>query len=425
VKLPEPDATHNPKLRSWVESANVPGCEFPIQNLPFGMFRPKGEKKPPRPGVAIGDRILDLAAIAPHRDLNELAAKGRSTWKALRRALSRALSDPKQARSLAKYLLPMKKAELSVPVTIGDYTDFYTSSFHATNIGRLFRPDNPLLPNFKWIPIGYHGRASSVVVSGTPIVRPNGQTMAPGAAAPGYGPCQRLDYEVELGFVIGPGNTLGRPIPIARAIDHVFGVVLLNDWSARDLQAWEYQPLGPFLAKNFATTVSPWIVTMEALVPFHAPAFARPEGDPQPLPYLADADNDTRGHFDIRVEMYLRSEKMRREKMPAHRMSAATYASCYWTPAQIVAHHASGGCNLQPGDLLGSGTISGPDEGSQGALIELTRGGKQPLALPGGETRAFLADGDEIVERGYCVRDGFVRIGFGEAAGVIRPAARL
>jgi len=425
VNLPEPDATHNPKLRSWVESANVPGCEFPIQNLPFGMFRPKGAKKPLRPGVAIGDRILDLAAIAPHPNLNELAAKGRSTWKTLRRALSRALSDPKQARSLAKHLLPIRKAELSVPVTIGDYTDFYTSSFHATNIGRLFRPDNPLLPNFKWIPIGYHGRASSVVISGTPIVRPNGQAMGAGAAAPGYGPCQRLDYEAELGFVIGPGNALGRAIPIARAIDHVFGVVLLNDWSARDLQAWEYQPLGPFLAKNFATTVSPWIVTMEALAPFHAPAFARPEGDPQPLPYLADADNEARGHFDIRVEMYLRSERMRREKMPAHRMSAATYASCYWTPAQIVAHHASGGCNLQPGDLLGSGTISGPDEGSQGALIELTRGGKQPLALPGGETRAFLADGDEIVERGYCVRDGFVRIGFGEAAGVIRPAARL
>jgi fumarylacetoacetase len=425
VKLSEPDATHGPKLRSWVESANVPGCDFPIQNLPLGMFRPKGAKKPPRPGVAIGDKILDLAAISPHRDLNELAAKGRSTWKALRRALSRALSDPKQSRPLAKYLLPMKRAELAVPVTIGDYTDFYTSSFHATNIGRLFRPDNPLLPNFKWIPIGYHGRASSVVVSGTPIVRPNGQAMPAGAAAPVFGPCQRLDYEVEVGFVIGPGNSLGRTIPIVRAIDHVFGVVLLNDWSARDLQAWEYQPLGPFLAKNFATTVSPWIVTMEALAPFHAPAFARPEGDPQPLPYLADADNEARGHFDLRIEMYLRSERMRREKMPAHRVSAATYASCYWTPAQIVAHHASGGCNLQPGDLLGSGTISGPQEGSQGALIEVTRGGKQPLTLPTGETRAFLADGDEVIERGYCARDGFVRIGFGEAAGVIQPAARL
>jgi fumarylacetoacetase len=425
VKRAEPDATHSPKLRSWVESANVPDCDFPIQNLPFGMFRPKGAKKPPRPGVAIGDRILDLAAISPHRDLNELAAKGRSTWKALRRALSRALSDPRQSRPLAKYLLPMKKAELAVPVTVGDYTDFYTSSFHATNIGRLFRPDNPLLPNFKWIPIGYHGRASSVVVSGTPVVRPNGQAMAQGASAPVFGPSQRLDYEAEIGFVIGPGNALGTTIPIARAIDHVFGVVLLNDWSARDLQAWEYQPLGPFLAKNFATTVSPWIVTLEALAPFHAPAFARPESDPQPLPYLADADNETRGHFDIRVEMYLRSEQMRREKAAAHRVSAATYASCYWTPAQIVAHHACGGCNLAPGDLLGSGTISGPDEGSQGALIELTRGGKQPLTLPTGETRAFLADGDEVTERGYCARDGFVQIGFGEAAGVIEPAARL
>jgi fumarylacetoacetase len=316
----------------------------------------------------------------------------------------------------------MKNAELAVPVRIGDYTDFYTSSFHATNIGRLFRPDNPLLPNFKWIPIGYHGRASSVVISGTPIARPNGQTMAPGANAPAFGPCQRLDYEVELGFVVGPGNALGKPIPIARALDHVFGVVLLNDWSARDIQSWEYQPLGPFLAKNFATTVSPWIVTMEALAPFHAPAFARPEGDPKPLPYLADAEDEARGHLDIRVEMFLRSEKMRREKSAPHRVSAASYASCYWTPAQIVAHHASGGCNLAPGDLLGSGTISGPKEGSQGALIEITRGGKQPLVLPNGETRAFLADGDEVIERGHCEKQGFARIGFGEAAGVVRPA---
>ena len=422
MKFPEPDATHSPRLASWVESANAPGCDFPIQNLPFGMFRPKGTKAAPHPGVAIGDQILELSALAPFRNLNELAALGRPVWRELRKVLSRALSDPKQAKRLAKSLLPMKKAELFVPVTIGDYTDFYTSSFHATNIGRLFRPDNPLLPNFKWIPIGYHGRASSVVISGTPIVRPNGQTMAPSAAAPSFGPCQRLDYEVELGFVVGPGNALGKPIPIARAMDHLFGVVLLNDWSARDIQAWEYQPLGPFLAKNFATTVSPWVVTMEALAPFHAPAFARPEGDPKPLPYLADAGNEARGHLDIRVEMYLRSQKMRREKVRAHRVSSATYASCYWTPAQIVAHHACGGCNLAPGDLLGSGTISGPDEGSQGALIEITRGGKQPLALPGGETRAFLADGDEITQRGYCERAGFARIGFGEATGSIRAS---
>lgn len=425
MKLPEPDATHGPKLKSWVESANVPGCDFPIQNLPFGMFRPKGAKSPHRPGVAIGDRILELSAIAPYKNLNELAAKGRTTWKALRKALSRALSDTKQAKQLGKYLVPLKKAELAVPVAIGDYTDFYTSSFHATNIGRLFRPDNPLLPNFKWIPIGYHGRASSVVASGTPVARPNGQTMPAGASAPVFGASQRLDYEVEIGFVIGPGNALGKPIPIARALDHVFGVVLLNDWSARDVQGWEYQPLGPFLAKNFATTVSPWLVTMEALAPFHAPAFARPDGDPRPLPYLIDADNESRGHLDLRVEMYLRSEKMRRENVPAHRVSAARYASCYWTPAQIVAHHTSNGCNLQTGDLLGSGTISGPDEGSQGALIELTRGGKQPLTLPTGETRAFLADGDEVIERGSCDREGFARIGFGEAAGIVAPAPRI
>ena len=422
--IPRPDATHSPKLESWVESANTPGCDFPIQNLPFGMFRPKGTKGVSRPGVAIGDQILELSALAPYRDLNELATQGRAIWKSLRKALSRALCDPQQAKALRRRLHPMKSAELAVPVRIGDYTDFYTSSFHATNIGRLFRPDNPLLPNFKWIPIGYHGRASSVVISGTPIVRPNGQTMAPDASAPAFGPSRRLDYEVELGFIVGPGNALGKPIPVARALDHVFGVVLLNDWSARDIQAWEYQPLGPFLAKNFATTVSPWIVTLEALAPFQRPAFARPDGDPKPLPYLADADNEARGHLDIRVEMYLRSEKMRREKMPPHRVSAASYASCYWTPAQIVAHHASGGCNLAPGDLLGSGTISGPEEGSLGALIEITRGGKQPFALPNSETRAFLADGDEVIERGYCEKEGFTRIGFGEASGIVRPAPK-
>jgi len=422
VRLVKPDATHDPALKSWVESANVPGCDFPIQNLPFGMFRKKGSKAQPRPGVAIGDRILELSAIATYESLNELAARGRPMWRALRKTLSRALSDAKQAKGWARHLLPMKKAELFVPVTIGDYTDFYTSSYHATNIGRLFRPDNPLLPNFKWLPIGYHGRASSVVVSGTAVVRPNGQAMAPDAAAPVYGPSKRLDYEVELGFVIGPGNALGRPIPIAQALDHVFGVVLLNDWSARDIQAWEYQPLGPFLAKNFATTVSPWIVTMEALAPFHAPACARPEGDPQPLPYLMDAENESRGHLDIRVEMYQRTAQMREKKLPAHRLSATTYATCYWTPAQIVTHHASGGCNLRTGDLLGSGTISGPLEGSQGALIEITRGGKQPITLPSGETRSFLADGDEVIQRGHCAREGYTRIGFGEAAGVIRPA---
>jgi fumarylacetoacetase len=423
--LPKPDATHDPALRSWVESANAPGCDFPIQNLPFGMFRTKGSKSPPRPGVAVGDRILDLAAVAQYKRLNELAAEGRPKWRALRKALSRALSDAKQAKRLAKHLVPMQKAELFVPVTIGDYTDFYTSTYHATNIGRLFRPDNPLLPNFKWVPIGYHGRASSVVVSGTAVVRPNGQATAPDASAPAYGPCKRLDYEVELGFVIGPGNALGRPIPIARALDHVFGVVLLNDWSARDIQAWEYQPLGPFLAKNFATTVSPWIVTMEALAPFRAPAYARPEGDPKPLPYLMDAENETRGHLEIRVEMFLRSAQMREKNLPAHRLSTASYASCYWTPAQIVTHHASGGCNLRTGDLLGSGTISGPQEGSQGALIEITRGGKQPVTLPSGETRSFLADGDQVTQRGHCVRAGYARIGFGAAAGVIRPAGRL
>jgi fumarylacetoacetase len=419
VKL---DRTCDPALQSWVESANEAGCDFPIQNLPFGMYRKRGDKGGARPGVAIGDQVLALSAVAPFRDLNELAAMGRPTWRDLRKALSAALSDAKHAKRLSKHLLPMKKAELFVPLRIGDYTDFYTSSFHATNIGRLFRPDNPLMPNFKWIPIGYHGRASSVVVSGTPIVRPNGQSIAPGADAPSYGACKRLDYEVELGFVAGPGNALGKPIPVSRALDHVFGVVLLNDWSARDIQAWEYQPLGPFLGKNFATTVSPWVVTLEALAPFHAPAFPRPAGDPRPLGYLADANDEVRGHFDIEVEMAIRSAKMRAQKLPAHRLSRGNFASCYWTPAQIVAHHASGGCNLQPGDLLGSGTISGPDEGSQGALIEITRGGRQPVTLPTGETRAFLADGDEVIQRGRCTRIGCATIGFGEASGTIKPA---
>lgn len=420
------DSTHNPRLRSWVESANDPTSDFPIQNLPFGVFRRKGSKEAPRGGVAIGDQILDLTAVdlKTGPTLNRLAGAGRKAWRELRRVLSLGLSDPKQARRFAKHLVPMKKAELFLPVAVGDYSDFYTGIHHALAVGKMFRPDNPLLPNYKWLPIGYHGRASSVVVSGTPVARPNGQTKTPEAAAPSFGPSRRLDYEVELGFVIGPGNRLGKPVGIANALEHVFGVVLLNDWSARDLQAWEYQPLGPFLAKSFATTVSPWIVTLEALEPFRCPAFARAGDDPRPLPHLANEADQRQGGYAIGTEMYLRSAQMRAQKLAPARLSNCSWRDGYWTVAQIVAHQASNGCNLQPGDLLGSGTLSGTEPGSAGSLLELTQGGKQPLQLPGGETRAFIADGDEVIQRGRCEAEGAVGIGFGEAAGVVKPAPK-
>jgi fumarylacetoacetase len=289
-------------------------------------------------------------------------------------------------------------------------------------MGKMFRPDNPLLPNYKWVPIGYHGRASSIVISGTPVVRPNGQSMPPGAEAPLFGPSKRLDYEVELGFVIGPGNSLGKPVPIARALDHVFGVVLFNDWSARDIQTWEYQPLGPFLAKSFASTVSPWIVTLEALEPFRCPAFPRLAADPQPLPYLLDPADQREGGYAIGTSMVLRSAQMRAQKVAPVRLSRCSFRDAYWTVAQMVAHQTSNGCNLQPGDLLGSGTISGATPDMAGSMIELTQGGRHPLTLPSGETRSFIADGDEVIQRGRCEREGAVAIGFGEASGVVRRA---
>jgi fumarylacetoacetase len=412
--------THDPKLQSWVESANDPATDFPIQNLPFGIFRKKGSRETPRGGVAIGDQVLDLAAVGlkTGSNLNRLAAAGRPAWTSLRAVLSKGLSDPKQKKRFAKYLVPMKKAELLLPVAIGDYSDFYTGIYHAQNAGRLFRPDNPLLPNYRWVPIGYHGRASSIVVSGTPVTRPFGQTKAPDASSPSFGASKRLDFELELGFVIGPGNALGKPVPVAKALDHVFGVTLFNDWSARDIQAWEYQPLGPFLGKSFASTMSPWIVTLEALEPFRCEAFKRAGDEPAPLPYLADERDRKNGNFDIRLEALLRTPKMR----APHRLSLSNFRHSYWTPAQIVAHQASNGCNLQPGDLLGSGTISGPTPDSLGALLEITQGGRNPVALPDGETRAFLEDGDELILRGRCERVGCRSIGFGEAAGRISPA---
>ena len=412
------DATHDPALVSWVESANQPGCDFPIQNLPFGIFKRRGAKEKPRGGVAIGDQILDLAALGVKTGptLNGLAAMGRPAWQKLRRQLSKGLSVRSRNPRFVKYLVPMKKAELLLPLEIGDYTDFYAGIHHATNVGRILRPDNPLLPNYKWVPIGYHGRASSIVPSGTPVTRPRGQIKSPDAAAPEFAPTRRLDYEVELGFVMGPGNRLGTSIPVKKALHHIFGVVLLNDWSARDVQAWEYQPLGPFLAKSFATTISPWIVTLEALAPFRCPAFARAAEDPTPLPCLWDDDDQRAGGLTIDIEMHLRTPKM----TSPTRLSRGSFRDAYWTPAQLVAHHTSNGCNLRPGDLLGSGTLSGTSADSLGSLFELTQGGKAPLSLPGGERRTFLEDGDEVIERGYCERPGAARIGFGEARGRIR-----
>ena len=416
------NATHDPKLRSWVASANEPGCDFPIQNLPFGRFRTAGSSETFRIGVAIGDQVLDLkaAGLVDTGDMNALMSASAKDRQALRAALSTGLAEGSgKEAAWSKALLPQAKAEMTVPCRIGDYTDFYTGIHHATTIGKLFRPDQPLMPNYKWVPIGYHGRASSIGVSGQVFKRPQGQTKAPDAAEPSFGPSKRLDYELELGFFIGRGNALGEPIAIGEAEEHLFGVTLLNDWSARDLQAWEYQPLGPFLSKNFASTLSPWIVTMEALAPFRA-RFERPAGDPQPLPYLDAASNREGGALDITLEVLLQTARMRAAgEAPVRLTRGNTTEAAYWTAAQLVAHHTVNGCNLQPGDLLGSGTLSGPKPDEAGSLMELTLGGKQPITLPNGEKRTFLEDGDTLVMRGYCERAGAVRIGLGEVSGTV------
>ena len=425
------DESHDPTLRSWVESANVPDTDFPIQNLPFGVFTRRGVSQPPRIGVAIGDQILDVPLAAKTlgdlpveaRDalslpaLNTLMALGHDVMRALRGALVELLRDG-STHADPDWLVPMAAADMHLPAAIGDYTDFYASLHHATRVGRLFRPDHPLAPNYKYVPIAYHSRSSSIVPSGTAIRRPSGQAKSPGETRPSYRPSRSLDYELEAGVFIGRGSELGHPIDLADAEDHVFGVCLLNDWSARDIQAWESQPLGPFVAKNFATTISPWIVTLEALAPFRCKLSSRAADDPQPLPHLKHSAG-TAPHIDMHVEAWIASKQMRTTDAAPMRLGYSSLCDLYWDVAQMVTHHASTGCNLRPGDLLGTGTISGAGDESQGCLLEITANGRQPLELPSGERRSFLADGDEVTLRGYCKREGFARIGFGECRGIV------
>lgn len=433
------DATHDPGARCWVPSANEPGTDFPRQNLPFGRLRRTGGDEPWRIGVAIGDQILDLKlalaqcpwdqAVATlleplaAGELAPLMAASIDERRLLRLALSTALREGSlQGPFLELCLLPQSEAQLDLPCRIGGYTDFYTGIHHATAVGKLFRPHQPLLPNYKWVPIGYHGRSSSIRASGVDFHRPQGQFRVAADAPPVFGPSRRLDYELELGALIAQGNALGEPIQIADAEDHLFGVCLLNDWSARDIQPWEYQPLGPFLSKSFATTISPWIVTNEALAPYRC-VWTRPDGDPQPLAYLDSPANRARGAIDIALEVWLQTKAMRDRSEPAVRLSESNFRDAYWTLAQLVAHHSSNGCNLGPGDLLGTGTQSGPQPGQGGSLLELSQGGRQPITLPNGEKRSFLLDGDNVTLRAYCARDGAARIGFGDCSATVLGAS--
>ena len=436
--------THDPSLTSWIESANAPDTDFPIQNLPFGVFSRKGDAER-RVGVAIGDQIIDIgeslsanlwtgkardvARWCDRPNLNELMQAPRDSLSEFRARLSELLSGTPGDTSVINplppgALVPMAEADLFLPAQIGDYTDFYASIYHATNVGKLFRPDNPLFPNYKHVPIGYHGRASSIVISGTDVTRPKGQTVSSPTDNPTFGPTQMLDYEAEVGFFVGRGNELGTSVGIDEAEEHIFGICLVNDWSARDIQSWEYQPLGPFLSKSFATTVSPWVLTWEALEPYRAPGFFRPSSDPSPLPYLSSERDRNEGGLDLNIEVYIRSMLMREGRLRPFRLSAASLADMYWTPAQMLTHHTSNGCNLKPGDLFASGTVSGPDRGSQGCLLELTRRGAEPIILPTGEERKFLHDGDEIIMRAYFQRDGAARIGLGECAGLIVASSK-
>ncbi|MGS0754606.1 fumarylacetoacetase [Roseateles sp. GG27B] len=432
------DHTHLPTTQSWLASANAADTDFPLQNLPYGLFRRSGSNEDARVGIAIGDQILDLQLAAAagrwssavqvllqplsRGDLNAFMAQPAVQRRLLRHALFDALAEGSpQQPALSACLVAQTQAQMAVPCRIGDYTDFYTGIHHATTVGKLFRPDNPLLPNYKWLPIGYHGRSSSIGVSGSHVRRPLGQLMAPGAEAPVRAASQRLDHELELGVFVAGGNALGEVIDIADADAHLFGVTLLNDWSARDLQAWEYQPLGPFLAKSFATTISPWIVSMDALEPFRS-AFAHPPSDPQPLPYLDSPKNRAEGGYDIELEVWLQSAAMRAAGQPATRLMRSNFKHAYWTLAQMLTHHASNGCNLQPGDLLGTGTQSGPEAGEGGSMLELSSGGKQPLTLSNGETRTFLQDGDCVTLRAFTAKPGARRIGFGDCSATVTAA---
>ena len=426
------DQTHNPNLQSWVADANG-HPDFPIQNLPFAIFTPPGEH--PRGGVAIGDHILDLSHLHQSCLLSPVAHKvcasaagivldhfltlGTELRTLLRHELSALLAE--RASPRPELLHRATDCTLHLPTSLRNYTDFYAGIHHARNAGSLFRPENPLLPNYKWVPIGYHGRASSVRPSGVPVVRPQGQRKLPHQSQPTFGPSRSLDFELELGLWIGPGNALDEPIPIERAQDHIAGFCLLNDWSARDLQSWESQPLGPFLAKSFATTISPWIVTPEALAPFRIPQQPRPQGDPEPLPYLHSPGDQQAGALALDLEILILTPGMRTLNLAPERLTRTNAEHLYWTPAQLVAHHASNGCNLQPGDLLGTGTISSPPPGNAGSLLELTRAGAEPLQLASGEQRRYLEDGDEILLRAFARRDGFVSIGFGECRATIKP----
>ena len=430
--------THDAGLQSWVASANTGKSDFPIQNLPFAVFRRKAGNEAFRGGVAIGDQVLDMAAVrdakalpadlqaqveaAAMGQLNALMGMNPAQWSALRLALSRALrAGAKEEAALKACLVPQSEVEYTVPVQVGDYTDFYTSVYHATNVGKLFRPTNPLMENYKWVPIGYHGRASSIRISGVDFKRPKGQLKAPDAD-PVLKPCNRLDYELEMGIYAGAGNQWGEAIGIDDAENHIFGLCLLNDWSARDVQAWEYQPLGPFLSKNFATSISPWVVTLEALAPYRT-AFTRPAEDPQPLPYLSSDANWQSGALDVQLTVAIQTTQMRAAGQDAAQITQTSYRHAYWTMAQLLAHHTVNGCDLQPGDLMGTGTLSGPSATEAGALLEITEGGKNPLTLPNGETRTFLQDGDAVVFTGWCEKPGAARIGFGECRATVLPAA--
>ena len=429
--MAELNGTHDPALKSFVAAANEGDCDFPIQYLALGITMEGG-------GIAIGDQILRLKAAlgaglfagtakeaaeaAAGPSLNPLMALGPDHWSALRARASDLLRFDGPEADVRSALTPMADAQMQLPAAIGDYTDFFASINHATNAGKLMRPDNPLMPNYKHVPIAYHGRASSIRVSGTPVMRPHGQTKAADADAPAFGPCKRLDYELELAFYTGPGSALGKPIKLADTSDHIFGLSILNDWSARDIQGWEYQPLGPFLGKNFASTCSPWVVTTEALAPYRARAFRRPDGDPEPLPYLSSEENEKWGGLDIKMSVAIASAQMRAAGTAPHVIGAANFKDMYWTIFQMLAHHTSGGCDTRPGDLMGSGTASGTKPGTYGSLQEVSQAGRETFALPSGETRTFLEDGDEVVMAAYSSGGGYRRIGFGECRAVIEPA---